>query len=154
MIGKVKDFLGIESVKIDLELPEKFSCDEELLIGKIILTSKSKQKVKSITIKLIEKYIRGRRKNKLVNEYTAGILEFSKPFIIYPDKEIAFEFKLPYRIEKSEMDRLGSHNFITKSFVKVAKLINNVSSTFRVEASAKVQGNAISPFVKKEIKSY
>lgn len=50
------------------------------------------------------------------------------------------------------MDKIGGQNFATKAFVKFAKFLNNVKSEFRVEASAKVSGNAIPPLTKKEIK--
>ncbi len=152
MIGKVKSFLGIESVKIKLEIPNEIPLDASAFPGKIIFTSKTRQTVKSVSIKLIEKYTRGRRKNKLVNEYVAGIIEYNKPFIVENNKEFAFEFTLPYNIAQSEMDKIGSSNFLTKGLIGIAKLLNNVKSTFRVEASAKVKGNAISPLTSKEIK--
>lgn len=152
MIGKVKSFLGIESVKIDLDIPSKIAHDSDFLIGKVILNSKSDQTIKSITIKLIEKYQRGIRKNKLINEYVVGVFEYKKPLKIEANKELTFEFKMQYNVSESEMDKIGGQNFITKSFVKIAKLLNNVKSEFRLEASAKITGNAISPLTKKEIK--
>ncbi len=152
MIGKVKSFLGIESVKISLEIPDKIPIDGSAFPGKIIFTSKTRQTVKSISIKLIEKYTRGRRKKKLVNEYVAGLAEFNKPFVVDKDKEFAFEFTLRYKIAQSEMDKIGSSNFITKGLVGLAKKLNNVKSEYRVEASAKVKGNAISPLKSKQIK--
>ncbi len=152
MIGKVKKFLGIESVKINLEFPGKIPYDTGFLVGKVIIISKSKQTIKSITVKLIERYTRGRKKSKLINEYTVGIVEFKKPFRIEPDKEMEFQFKMPINIVQSEMDKIGSKNFLSKGFVKVMKLMNNVKSEFRMEATAKVSGNAIPPLVKKEIK--
>ncbi len=152
MIGKVKNFLGIESVKIELEIPERVPYDISFLAGKIIVSSKTKQTVKNINIKLIERYIRGRGKNKLINEYTVGIVEFSKPFKLEAGKSIEFSFKMPIKIVQSEMDKIGSKNFISKGFVNFMKKINNVKSKFRLEATAKVAGNAIPPLTKKEIK--
>jgi len=152
MIGKVKSFLGIESVKIELDIPEKIPYDGSAFPGKIIFSSKSTQTIKSITIKLIEKYRRGRRKKKLINEYTVGIVEFNKPIRIDANKELVFEFTLPYKVSQSEMDKIGSGNFIAKSLVNMAKFLNNVKSEFRVEATAKVKGNAISPLTTKGIK--
>lgn len=152
MIGKVKSFLGIESVKISLEIPSKIPIDGSAFPGKIIFTSKTRQTIKSINIKLIEKYTRGRRKKKLVNEYVAGFAEFKRPFTIEKNKEVSFEFTLRYKIAQSEMDKIGSSNFLTKPLIKFAKLLNNVKSEYRVEATAKVKGNAISPLTSKDIK--
>ncbi|HEB62212.1 MAG TPA: hypothetical protein ENI82_03575 [Bacteroidetes bacterium] len=152
MIGKVKNFLGIESVKIDLEFPNKIPYDTSFLVGKVIISSKSRQTIKSITVKLIERYTRGRKKGKLINEYTVGIVEFKKAFKIEANKEMEFQFKMPINIVQSEMDKIGSKNLLSKGFVKVMKLMNNVKSEFRMEATAKIAGNAIPPLVKKELK--
>ena len=151
MIGKVKNFLGIESVKINLDIPESIPYDIDFIAGKIILTSKSNQTVKSITIKLIERYSRGRGRNKLINEYVAGIVEFKKPFKIRAGKEEIFQFEMPVKIQQSEMDKLGDKNILTKGFVKLAKLFSNVKSDFRMEAMAKVAGNAIPPMTKRVV---
>ncbi|HHH52809.1 MAG TPA: hypothetical protein ENK91_04065 [Bacteroidetes bacterium] len=152
MIGKVKNFLGIESVKIEIDIPDRIPYDISFLAGKIIVSSKSKQTIKKITIKLIERYVRGRGKNKLINEYTVGIVEFSKPFKLEAGKSMEFSFKMPIKIVQSEMDKIGSKNFVSKGFVKIMKKLNNVKSQFRIEATAKVAGNAIPPLTKKEIK--
>jgi len=152
MIGKVKNFLGIESVKIKLEVPEVIPYDIDFLTGKIILSSKTTQKVNSITIKLIERYVRGRGHNKLINEYVAGIVQFDKPFKIHAGEEVAFQFEMPVKIQLSEMDKLGDKNLLIKGFVKLAKLFSNVKSEFRIEATAKVAGSAIPPLTKRNIK--
>ena len=152
MLGRIRNFLGIESVKIDLEFPDKIPYDTDFIVGKVILTSISRQTVKSITIKLIERYTRGRGKNKLINEYTVGIVEFKKKFKIDANGKMEFQFKMPIKIVQSEMDKIGSKNFVSKGFVKVMKLLNNVKSEFRMEATAKVTGNAIPPLAKKELK--
>ncbi|HHB51866.1 MAG TPA: hypothetical protein ENK75_02295 [Saprospiraceae bacterium] len=152
MIGKVKNLLGIESVKIEIDIPDRIPYDISFLAGKIIVSSKSKQTIKKITIKLIERYVRGRGKNKLINEYTVGIVEFSKPFKLEAGKSMEFSFKMPIKIVQSEMDKIGSKNFVSKGFVKIMKKLNNVKSQFRIEATAKVARNAIPPLTKKEIK--
>jgi sporulation-control protein spo0M len=152
MLGKVKSFFGIESVKLALEIPDVITEPSGILKGKILLNSMSTQTVKSISIKLIEKYERGRGNNKLINEYTAGELFFDKPFKVDANREQAFEFNLPYEIAQSEMDKIGSSNFLTRTFVKAAKYLHGVRSEFRIEVSAKVQGNAISPIISEVIK--
>ena len=88
-----------------------------------------------------------------VNEaLTEEMARDDKVFIIEANKEQSFEFKLPYKIALSEMDKIGSSNFLTKTLVNIAKYVSNVKSEFRIEATAKVSGNAISPLTKKEIK--
>jgi hypothetical protein len=151
MLGKVKSFLGIESVKLSLDIPEVINISSGTLKGKLILNSMSDQIIKSIEIRLIERYERGRGNKKLINEYEAGRLNSDKSFKVEANKELAFEFDLPYHIAESEMDKIGNSNFLTKTFVKAAKYLHGVKSEFRIEASAKVQGNAISPLISEPI---
>ncbi len=152
MLGKVKNLLGIESVKLRLELPETEYPKSGIIKGKLIINSLSKQIIKSVTIKLIEKYQRGRNDNKLISEYDAGIVEHKEAFKIDEGKELAFEFELPYSIAQSEMDKIGTSNFIFKGIIKAAKYFHAVKSEFRIEATAEVQGNAISPLTNCDIK--
>lgn len=152
MIGNVKKFLGIESVKLKLDAPDEIVSTEGVLKGKIIINSMTNQTVKSIEIKLVEKYERGRQADKLINDYIVGRVSLDKIFKIEANKELAFEFNMPYVIVQSEMDKIGQTNFMIRACVRAAKYVHNVKSEFRLEASAKVKGNAISPFVSEEIK--
>jgi len=68
MIGKVKTWLGIEGVKIDLDLPEEFRYLDGLVTGKLYISSMSDHVVTSIHIKLIEKYSRGKKEAKLTDD--------------------------------------------------------------------------------------
>jgi hypothetical protein len=79
-------------------------------------------------------------------------VEFKKPFRIEANKKMEFQFKMPLNIIQSEMDKIGSRNLIAKGFVKVMKMVNNVKSEFRMEATAKIAGNAIPPLVKRDLK--
>ncbi|MGE5356122.1 MAG: sporulation protein [Deltaproteobacteria bacterium] len=151
MLGKVKSFFGIESVKLSLVVPAEITMESGILKGRINISSMSNQVIKSIEIRLIERYQRGRGEKKLINEYEAGKMVSEKSFKIDANKELSFEFELPYQIARSEMDKIGSSNFLSKAFVKAAKYLHGVKSDFRIEASAKVQGNAISPLAVEHI---
>ena len=73
MFKKIKNLLGIEGVKIELSCPSELPKTTESIKGKIKLSSKSIQIVEGITIKLIEKYKRGRKESALINEYLSLI---------------------------------------------------------------------------------
>ncbi len=59
MIGKVKQWLGIEGVKLELMLPEEVYEKSGFVVGKILLQSMNAQTVSSIKLVLIERYSRG-----------------------------------------------------------------------------------------------
>ena len=109
------------------------------------------QVVNSLRVKLIEKYKRGRRGNKLVDEYTLGEIFMERNIEIPAHQYIEVEFILPFTPVPSDMDKLEASNFVMKGLVKSAKLMKGVSSIFRVEAEADVQGTALNPFDTKEL---
>ena len=151
MFGKVKKWLGIEGVKLELILPDFAFKEVGALSGKILFYSKNAQTVKSIRIVMIEKYKRGRGKEKLIDEYELGEITLSDVFEVPENEPLQIEFTLPFSLLNSEMDELGSKNIFTGGLVKVAKMIQNVNSQFYVLAEAKVEGTALDPFDKQLI---
>jgi hypothetical protein len=151
MIGKVKRWLGIEGVKLELDIPEKVDASEGRINGRILFFSQNEQTVKKVKIVLVERYARGRGKDKLVDEYQLGELLIDLSRNIPADTVIEVPFSLPFTIIESEMDELGNQNFILGGAVKAAKWLNKVKSSFRLEAEAQVEGTVLDPFDKKEI---
>ena len=151
MFGRVKKWLGIEGVKLELVLPDYAFKEVGALSGSVRFYSKNPQKVKSIRIVMVEKYARGRGKEKLIDEYELGEITLDNSFEVPENESVEVEFTLPFSLLKSEMDELGEKNILTGGLVKVAKLIRKVSSQFYVMAEAKVEGTALDPFDKQLI---
>lgn len=151
MFGKVKSWLGIEGVKVDLVLPEEIAIENKELTGKVILSSMNPHVVTAIEIKLIEKYSRGRNKEKLTDEYLLGKIDLKQEIEIPANKAVELTFTLPFDLKSSEMDELESSNILVGGVVKAMKWFEAVSSTYRVEAYAKVKGVALDPFDKQLI---
>ncbi len=151
MFGRVKKWLGIESVKLELVLPDYAFSKVGALSGSIRFFSKNTQTVTSIKIKIIEKYKRGRGQEKLIDEYQLGEITLTEAFEVPENEPIEVEFTMPFSLMKSEMDELADKNFLTGGLVKVAKMIRNVNSEYYVIAEAKAEGTALDPFDKKLI---
>jgi len=151
MFGKVKSWLGIEGVKLELSLPEELNYQDGMVTGKIILSSLNDHTVSHIYIKLIEKYSRGKKDDKLTDEYELGEIDLAQIIPVPANKKIQLSFKLPFKPRKSGMDDLGDSNVVVGGLVKAAKWFEGVHSVYRVEASAKVVGVALDPFDKKLI---
>lgn len=148
MFGKVKTWLGIEGVKIELVIPHKLKSRQSEIQGKVRLSSKNTQTVTNIEVKMIEKYSRGRNEEKLTDEYLMGTIKLEKEIIIPAEQSIEIPFTLSFKKQKSEIDKFGDSNFILGGLTKALKWIEKVSSEYRLEASAKVAGVALDPFDK------
>ncbi|WP_246144316.1 hypothetical protein [Neolewinella aurantiaca] len=154
MLGKMKQWLGIEGVKLELVLPEKFSVEQGTLEGKIRMYSKNAQTVSGLRLVLIEKYTRGREEEQLVDEYMLGELIIRDEIPVPAEGEIVeVPFSLPFEPMQSEVDVFGSKNFLYKGLAWVARKTRNAESEYRVEAEAQVTGVGLSPFVQQVIGS-
>lgn len=151
MFGKVKQWLGIEGVKLELVLPDKIEESEGLVRGKLRLFSMNSQTVKRVNVKLVEKYTRGRRKEKVTDEYELGYLVINEEVEVPAEQMVELDFLLQFKTIKSDMDELEDKNFVLGPLVKTAKWIRGVNSEYRVEAEAEVKGTALNPFDKKNI---
>ena len=150
MLGKVKQYLGIEGIKINLELPGLVKLESGLIEGTIVLSTKNTQTARSIKLTLIEKYYRGRRKSKLINEFTLGYLVINEAVTVEADVPKRIPFKLNYTPQVSRMD-LIERKFIVGSLAKLAKFVNGVKSEYRIEAEADVKGTALDPTCKQRV---
>ena len=151
MFGKVKKWLGIEGVKVSIDVADVFNEKDGVIKGKLLFHSLQEAEVEQVNVRLIEKYTRGRRKQKLVDEYTLGVITLSEKFIIKPEESMEMEFELPYNLLKSDVEKFGDKNFITKNIAAIAKFIRNAHSQFRLETEVKVRGVRMHPFDKRII---
>lgn len=152
MLKKVKKWLGIEGVRITVDIPEDVFLREKKLSGYLIFESKQDSVVTELRLRLIEKYSRGRRQHKLIDEYILGAEVMDNLIQLQANEPQQIPFDLYYEPLKSEMDTLESKNILMKGIIRSAKLIRNVQSKYRLEIEADVEGMAISPLVKKEVK--
>ncbi|NJC24739.1 DUF4139 domain-containing protein [Neolewinella antarctica] len=149
MIGKMKQWLGIEGVKLELKVPPEFSADQGLVTGTVRLTSKSPQSVSAIKLTIIEKYTRGRDEDIRVDEYQLGSVVLRQPIMVPGEGvPVSVAFSLAYETVSSPVEAFGNKNFLFKGLAWVAKQSRNASSEFRIEAEAQVQGVGLNPFDK------
>lgn len=152
MFGRVKRWLGIEGVKLELLFPEEVLASEGIVEGKIRFQSLQPQVVTQVSIALIERFSRGKGKEKLVDEYELGRVVLQKEIAIPAGQIIEVDFRLPFDYLLSEMDEMERKNVFFKGIVKAAKYLRRVKSEFRIEAEARVKGVALNPFDKKPIR--
>jgi hypothetical protein len=151
MLGRVKTWLGIEGVKLELIIPEEITDQDRLIEGKIRFQSLNTQFVTQVKIAFIERFSRGRGDEKLVDEYELGVTTQNVDVEIPAGEIIEVPFTLPISFLRSEMDELEERNLLMGGLVKVAKYFRKVKSEYRLEAEAHVRGVALNPFDKKPI---
>lgn len=147
MLGKVKEWLGIEGVKLELVVPPDFNVTQGTLSGVVRLQSMRAQTVTAIRLDLVEKYTRGRDDKTLVDEYNLGTLTLREDIHVPAEGE---PIEVPFTIEiepmNSDVDEFGQKNILFRGLAWVAKKTRNAASEYRLEAQAKVKGVALDPF--------
>ncbi len=149
MLGKVKQWLGIEGVKLELILPEEVDKSSGLLRGQLRFQSMQAQTVTRIKVALIERYSRGKGEDKLIDEYEMGSFTSDQQIEVPANEVVELDFSLPFTYYQSEIDEIEVQNLLFKGLAKVAKRLRNVRSEYRLEAEARVKGVALNPFDKK-----
>lgn len=146
MIGRVKKWLGIEGVKLELDIPEQIKGKTGVIYGKIRFQSLNPQTVTGVRIILVEKYTRGRGNDKLIDEYELGKAQLNVHFEVPPGEIVEVDFDLRFNLVKSDIDEFGDRNFLYRGIAGAAKMLRSVKSEYRVEAEAVVKGVALNPF--------
>lgn len=152
MIGKVKQWLGIEGVKLELDIPEEINRKERVLHGQIRLQSMQAQLVTRIKVVLIERYSRGKGQEQLIDEYELGSFVSDQQIEVPPNELVELDFTLPFQYYRSEIDEWEEQNILFKGVALAAKKLRRVKSEYRLEAEASVKGVALNPFDKKSIR--
>ena len=151
MFSRLKKWLGVEGVKLEFELPYEINADEGNLHGTLHFYSMSSVEVTAVEIAFVERYRRGRGKEKLIDEYELGRIELNEKLQIEAEVPSSIKFEIPFTVYRSRMDEFEKKNFLTRGVSTIAKLAKNVKSTYRVEAKANVVGTALHPIAKKEV---
>jgi hypothetical protein len=151
MIGKVKQWLGIEGVKLTLVIPESVDQKAGEVMGWVRFQTMHPQTVLLIRLRMIERYARGRGEQRLVDEYVLGQLEIEQAVSILPDEPVEIPFRLPFVRLKSNVDRLSDMGLMASGLATIARWTRAVKSEYRIEAEAVVKNVGLNPFDKKSI---
>lgn len=144
--GKIKQGLGIGTASIELQVPDQVEKTAGEVRGTLAITAKSIQKVKSITIKLVETHTTGRGNEQKTREYTLGeISPGSCPFELKAEERKEIEFALPVALRQSAMQSLADKGGALGMLGKVATAAANEKSDFHVKAVADLEGVALDP---------
>ncbi len=146
MLAKVKQWFGIEGVKVTLLLPETLSAREGVLAGQLRFQSMHPQTVTRVHVALYEKYSRGRGQEKRIDEYLLGETIWTGNLDVPANEPIEMDFSLHFDLLRSEFDTFGERNLLFQGIANAAKALHAVHSEYRVEASASVKGTALDPF--------
>lgn len=151
MIERVKNWLGIEGVKMELDIPLSIPADKYILYGILHFTSLREQYIESLSFSLIETYKRGRGDNKRINDNLLAHEIRDVQLHIREKSNYAYPFELNFNRFESNIDQL-SKKLVLRPFTKTVKWINGVKSSYVLHVSAQIKGNKLQPHIRQQIK--
>lgn len=149
MLGNLKKVLGIEGLKLEVVIPGEVQKETGIIRGHILLSTLRDTSLTGISIKVMEKYARGKGENLKVNEYLMGQMKLNKTISVRKDEFKKIDFEVPFHFAESEMDKWQDQNFLFRGLIKVAKKLHGVKSEYFVLVEADETGAKLSPHVKK-----
>lgn len=144
--AKVKQWLGIGTVKVEVDIPNStVTLSTKEIPGKIILSGKGDQHVNGITIVAREywtqKELGGKETQKC---FELGTMTLNKVFDIKKGETKTFEFVLPIRIAKSAEDQLIEKGGMLGKIGSLSAGLRQ-KSKMTLCATADVEGAAFDP---------
>jgi len=149
---KVKQFLGIVGVKVELQVADIFSKTGNTIQGKVIITSKGQQQILSVEVGFEEVWRIGKGENETMKTFDLGEWKNSQEFLMMPGETKEFPFTLNYSMVKSENDRMMESSKVGKALGGLGKMMDGEKSNFWLKAMADVKGAAFDPNCIKEMK--
>ena len=145
MFGQVKKWLGFDSVKIKIKPLEVYPYKIETLNAELEFTANAPALVTYVKVKLIERYSRGRGENQKIDEYQLGEWISDEAIEIDGTNPKIIFFKLPFKFQHSNIEKLEHSNLIGKGIATVFKTIKAAKSDYRLEAQCLVEGSSKNP---------
>src|SRR4030067_3278068 len=106
-LKKIKQGLGIGTVKLSLEVPLSISPESGQIAGHVVVEAQSDQRVTAMKIKLIEQFTSGRGDEKEEKEFVLGETSFDQAFDLKSGESRKVDFTLPFAMRKSGMKELS-----------------------------------------------
>ncbi len=145
MLGKVKDFLGIEGVRVALTVDEPVRLRAGLLTGRVELSSLSAKTITDLRLRFEERYQRGWGSDKLIDVYTLGEHREALELHVAARETVELPFTLPFGARRTPVDRWTDRSVFLKPLGALARLSAGAKSTYTLHAQARVKGVALGP---------
>lgn len=149
--SKIKQGLGIGTLKVELDVPGQVAKSAGEVKGKVLLAAKSDQLVKEIKVRMVESYTTGRGDEKKTKEFDLGTTILRDPRAIKKDENQTVEFTLPFVMLRSSNQSLAEEKGVLGALGKAAVFAKNEKSEYSIKVDVSLEGTLIGPGDSKEI---
>jgi len=143
--GKIKQWLGIGGVKIEVEVDPNITWSTTEIKGAMNLVSKSEQQITNAKVEMEEivKYKSG--DSYSTKTYSMGPIYIPAEMIIKAGEQKRIDFVLPIHFVKSANEKLQAQGGVLGALGKAGRFMAGRSSTYDLTASIDVKGTGLDP---------
>lgn len=142
--AKIKQFLGIGTVKVTIKAPGTFNTDDGKIDGTLNLVAKSDQIVESLVIRLDEEFTTGRGDDKKTKTYEIGKMQLPG-FEMKAGETKDVPFSLQFSYTKTATEALSEKGGVLGGIGKLGSMVSSDKSEFKLWATCDVKGASLDP---------
>ncbi|MCU0437855.1 MAG: sporulation protein [Raineya sp.] len=150
-LAKIKQFFGLGTVSVKLQMPNTFKIEDGQISGKILVEGKSDQTVTEVEVEFKENWTTGRGDDKKEKELELGTIKLPG-FTIKSGEKKEIDFTLPFTYSKSSNEDMASKGGVMGGLGKLAQFADGEKSTFKVLVTVDVKGATFDPNDSLELK--
>lgn len=143
-LGKIKQFFGMGTVKVQIETEPTFSVDAGVIKGNLVVTGKSDQEITDFSIKFEEEFSTGSGDNKSTSTIKWGEIKLPGRSI-KTGEVVNIPFELPFTYAKSKNEAMADKGGLVGGLGKASKFLDNEKQTYQLVATADVKGATFDP---------
>ncbi len=146
MLDRLKTYLGVEGVRLELDVPVPPKRKLGIVAGTVSLSTLREQRVRTLSLRLTERYTRGRGERRRIDEYVLGQSEVTCDLAVVPGEAIDIPFTLHFAERRTPLEaQLQGLGPLATPLTKLAFLTHAAKSTYELSVTAAVSGVALEP---------
>lgn len=142
--AKIKQMLGIGTIKVTLKAPGTFKTDDGKIEGTVNLVAKSDQTVVSLVVELQEEFTTGRGDDEKTKTFDIGKVKLDG-FDMKAGETKDVPFTLHFSYAKSDNEALAEKGGVLGGIGKLGAFAAAEKSAFKLTATCDVKGASLDP---------
>jgi|SRR5664279_636617 len=152
MFGKLKQFVGMVGVDVQLELEQQLPLSADSVSGLIRISAKQEQQITKVKATMKQAIHEGTGSERQVRDYYIGEVDVvTTPFTIKPNEILEYKFTLPFSRRRTFDQSMAEQGGILGALGTAGKFMDNEQDNFWVNAVADVKGAALDPSDNKQV---
>jgi hypothetical protein len=152
MFSKLKQFVGMVGITVELDIPSNLPKDASSLTGTVRIIAKQDQHITKVAVNMKQTHTEGSGEKRVSHDYALGEnIITNQAFDIKAGETKEYPFTLAFTRRKSSDQRMAESGGVLGALGKLSVMADNEQDQFWINAMADVKGAALDPNDNKQI---